>query len=170
VIPASDDPFPLPDEPRDLSAVQYEADGETFGLEAFRQHNHVAGLLVLDHGAIVLEQYAFGNTRETTWVSFSVAKSVVSMLLGAAIQDGYINSVDQPVTDYVPSLRGSSYEGVNIRDAVRMASGVAWNEDYTDPASDVGNEIGLTSLERLAYLGNQSRPAPSMADAVSVPR
>ncbi|HYM35618.1 MAG TPA: serine hydrolase domain-containing protein, partial [Steroidobacteraceae bacterium] len=69
--------------------------------------------------------------------SFSVGKSVTSILLGAAIQDGYIKSLDEPVTKYVPQLKGSGYDGVKIRQLITMTSGVKWNEDYTDMNSDV---------------------------------
>jgi CubicO group peptidase (beta-lactamase class C family) len=66
----------------------------------------------------------------------SIAKSITSTLIGAAIKDGYIGSVDDPVTKYVPRLAGSAYEGVSVRDVLMMSSGVKWNETYTDPNSD----------------------------------
>ena len=158
-IPASHNPLALPERLRDLSRVRYEVDGDTFDLRGFKEHNHVVGLLAIKDGAIVLEEYERGNTPTTKWVSYSVAKSVVSLLLGAAVRDGYITGVDDPVTDYLPLLMGTSYEGVTIRDALRMSSGVAWNEDYEDPDSDVSKEIGLTALERLRYLGAHPRVA-----------
>ena len=156
-VPASDHPLELPRRLRDLSRLRYEVDGDTFDLQEFKEHNHVVGLLAIKDGAIVLEEYARGNTPATQWVSYSVAKSVVSLLLGAAVQDGYITGVDDLVTDYLPLLGGTSYEGVTIRDALTMSSGVAWNEDYRDPESDVSREIGLTALERLRYLSAHPR-------------
>jgi len=158
-ICAGDHPSVLPERLRDLSHVSYQVEGDTFDLQGFKEHNYVVGLLAIKNGEIVLEQYDRGNTAATKWVSFSVTKSVVSMLIGAAIRDGYITSVDDSVTTYLPLLRGTSYEGVTIRDALRMSSGVAWNEDYEDPESDVSHELGLTALERLRYLGNQPRVA-----------
>lgn len=158
-VPAGDDPYPLPERPRDLSALRYTVGGDTFGLEDFIEHNRVVGLLVLEQGAVAYERYERGNTPETRWVSFSIAKSVVSLLVGAAIRDGWIGSVDDPVTDYVRVVRGTSYEGVTIRDALHMASGVAWNEDYADPDADVSRQPRPT-LEALAYLGRQPRVAP----------
>jgi CubicO group peptidase (beta-lactamase class C family) len=159
-IRASEHPFPLPERIRDLSGVLYEVDGATFDLAAFRAHNHIAGLLVIKDGGIAHEEYDLGNGPETKWVSYSVAKSVVSMLVGAALRDGYIASVDDSVTEYVPVLRGSSYAGVKLRDVLRMASGVRWNEDYTDPRADVSKEIPLTTLERLRYYAALPRVAP----------
>jgi CubicO group peptidase (beta-lactamase class C family) len=63
--------------------------------------------------------------------------SLSSTLLGAAIRDGAINSVDDPVTRFLPGLKGSAYEGVTIRNVLNMTSGVKWNEDYEDANSDV---------------------------------
>lgn len=96
-----------------------------------------SGVIVLKDGKVVLERYGLGRRPSDRWTSFSVAKSITSTLLGAAIADGYIKSLDAPVTDYIPELRGSAYEGVTIRQLLTMTSGVKWNEDYSDPHSDV---------------------------------
>ena len=96
-----------------------------------------AGLFVLQHGVIRTEAYGLGFGGEGRWTSFSVAKSFTSTLVGAAVRDGYIRSVDAPITDYLPELKGSGYDGVSIRQVLTMTSGVRWNEDYTDPHSDV---------------------------------
>jgi len=157
-IPASDNPYPLPQRPVDLSGMRYEVGGETFDMDGFFEHNHVVGLLVIKGGEVVVERYAGDNTPETKWYSFSVAKSVVSMLIGAAVRDGYIPTIDAPVTDYLPILAGSAYDGVTIRQAMQMASGVAWNEDYADPASDVAS-TGGSALDRLRYLRTKPRVA-----------
>jgi CubicO group peptidase (beta-lactamase class C family) len=100
------------------------------------------GLIVLKDGRIVLERYGLGRRPQDRWTSFSVAKSVTSTLVGAAIQDGYIKSLDAPVTDYIRELKGSAYEGVTIRQLLTMTSGVKWNEDYSDPHSDVAQAGG----------------------------
>jgi len=71
------------------------------------------------------------------WMSMSVAKSFVSALVGAALADGAIRSVEDPVTAYVPELAGSAYDGVRIKDILQMSSGAKWNEDYSDPESDI---------------------------------
>src|SRR5262249_21731411 len=76
------------------------------------------------------------------WTSFSVAKSVTSTLVGAAIADGKIQSLNAPVTDYIHELKGSAYEGVTVRQLLMMSSGVKWSEDYTDPKSDVARAGG----------------------------
>jgi CubicO group peptidase (beta-lactamase class C family) len=78
-----------------------------------------------------------GFRRAGRWTSFSVAKSFTSTLVGAAIQDGAIRSLEDKVSQYIPDLRGSAYDDVSIRQLLTMSSGVRWNEDYEDPNSDV---------------------------------
>jgi CubicO group peptidase (beta-lactamase class C family) len=106
-------------------------------IDAFMAAQNVAGLIVVQDGKVRLERYALGYSREGRWTSFSVAKSVTSTLVGAAIRDGYIKSLDDPVTRYIPDLAGGGYDGVTVRQILTMTSGVRWNEDYTDPNSDV---------------------------------
>jgi CubicO group peptidase (beta-lactamase class C family) len=138
-------------------------DPRVAGLDAaaFLRETHSVGLIVVHGGRVLLEAYGEGHGPEVPWVSYSVAKSVVSMLVGAAIAEGAIESVEDPVTDYVPALRGSAYEGVRIRDVLTMSSGVQWNEDYDDPESDVSQEIHYGEIERLRFLGDRARVAES---------
>jgi CubicO group peptidase (beta-lactamase class C family) len=123
-------------------APSFAYDGKTWTVDDYMNAYRVSGLLVLKDGQIVLEKYALGRKPTDRWTSFSVAKSVTSTLVGAAIQDGKIRSIDDPVTRYVPDLKGSAYEGVTVRQMLMMSSGVKWNEDYTDPKSDVAQAGG----------------------------
>lgn len=128
-IAAGDETYPLPaGEPLDLSS---------FDLDAFMQSQGSAAIVVVHDGEVVLERYGLGFSPEERWTSFSVAKSLVSTLVGAAIADGYIDSLEDPVTRYIEDLRGSAYDDVTIRQLLTMSSGVQWNEDYSDPESDV---------------------------------
>lgn len=158
-IARSAHPFPLPVRRVGLSAVRYTVEGEQSDIDGFMRHNHVVGLLVIHDGQIVVERHAHGTSPKTRWYSFSVAKSVVSMLIGAAVRDGYITSLDTPVTHFVPLLRGTVYEDVTLRHALSMTSGVAWDEDYADPTSDVA-QTGGSALDRLRYLMTKPRAAP----------
>jgi CubicO group peptidase (beta-lactamase class C family) len=156
-------PFPLPAAPRDLSKVSFDVAGKKHTTADYLQQNQVAGLLVIQRGRIVYEHYAFGHTADSKWTSFSVAKSLTSMLMGAAIKDGYIKDVNDPVTTYLPALKGTSYEGVSIKHVLQMSSGVGWNEDYTDAKSDVA-QIGAVaaaggSLGLVKYMGARPRVA-----------
>lgn len=135
-VPASGTPRPLPDAARGLGAVRVETDGAAYGLDDVLTLDSVTGLIVLKDGAVTHETYRRGNRPDTRWMSMSVAKSITSTLAGAAIRDGHIGGLDSLVTDYVPALKGSAYDGVSVRDVLLMASGVAWDETYTDPASD----------------------------------
>jgi CubicO group peptidase (beta-lactamase class C family) len=110
---------------------------EAWDVDRYMRDTRAAGLLVIKDGRIVLERYGLGQTPDRRWISFSVAKSFSSTLVGAAIKDGKIRSVDDPITAYLPGLKGSAYEGVSIRQVLNMTSGVKWNEDYEDPNSDV---------------------------------
>ncbi len=138
-IPAASVPLALPTAKNPLPAPIVRIGGTDVAVEQLMRERRIAGLLVVKDGAVLYENYEFGNDRDSRWISFSVAKSVVAMLIGAALEDGYIQSVDEKVTDYLPRLKGSSYDQTTIRNLLQMASGVAWNEDYTDPDSDVAS-------------------------------
>jgi CubicO group peptidase (beta-lactamase class C family) len=138
--------------------------GRTWTTDEYMAAYRVSGILVLKDGKIVLEKYGLGRKPSDRWTSFSVAKSVTSTLVGAAIQDGKIKSLDSLVTDYIPELKGSAYEGVTVRQMLMMSSGVKWNEDYTDPNSDVaraGNSVlepGVNPM--VSYLRRLPRANP----------
>jgi len=117
-------------------SLQYRYEGQTLGMDAFMQRTRCTGLLLLQNGQVRLERYAAGRDAQSRWPSFSVAKSISSVLLGVALREGLIQSLEQPVTDYVPKLLGSAYEQVSIRQVLQMSSGVGWNEDYLDPQSE----------------------------------
>jgi len=110
-------------------------DGGT--LDAYMAAHHVAGLMVVQDGRVRLERYGLGAGPSTRWTSFSVAKSFTSTLVGAALHDGAIRSLDDRVTRYIPELATGAYRDVTVRQLLEMTSGVRWNEDYADPHSDV---------------------------------
>ena len=127
---------PLPAAAKSLKNISFESGGNSFDLFDYLAYNRVAGLLILKDGKVVLEDYELGTGPETRWPSFSMAKSVSSTLVGVALQQGLIKSLDEPITQYLPELKGGAYEGVSIRNVLLMASGVKWDETYTDPKSD----------------------------------
>jgi CubicO group peptidase (beta-lactamase class C family) len=118
--------------------VSYAADGKTLDTAAYMKATSVSGLIIIQHGHILLERYGLGRTEKDRWTSFSVGKSVTSTLIGAAIKDGYIKGLDSQIVTYLPELKGTAYDGVTIGDLITMRSGVKWNEDYADPKSDIG--------------------------------
>src|SRR5579862_4513360 len=119
-----------------LKDVSYRFSGQLHDLTAYLARQRVAGLLLLKNGRIALEYYGLGNTDRTLWASRSVAKSVVSTLVGIAIQEGKIHSIDDPVLRYLPELKGTAWDGVTLRQLITHTSGVAWIENYVDPKSD----------------------------------
>lgn len=118
-------------------APRFSFGGEGRDVDTYMQRNHVAGLLVLKGDTIRLERYALGLEEHLRWSSMSMIKSLTSTLVGAAVQDGVIASLDDPVSRYLPALADSAYDAVSIRSLITMSSGVAWNEDYTDRGSHV---------------------------------
>jgi CubicO group peptidase (beta-lactamase class C family) len=128
--------YPLPWSEDPLTSLSFDSDGETYDLFDYVSLNRISGLIAIKNGQIVYETYQLGNNRSSRWMSMSIVKSITATLVGAAIKDGFIDSIDDDVTKYVAELKGSAYEGVSVRNLLQMASGVAWNETYTDPASD----------------------------------
>ena len=126
----------LPQSATKFNGFTVEIDGRTYDYHDFLAVQQITGLVILKDGELVHETYQRGNTADTRWMSMSIAKSVASTLAGIAVNDGHISSLDALVTDYVPSLKGSAYEGATVRDILMMSSGVGWDEQYTDPASD----------------------------------
>ena len=126
-IAPSDHPLPLPaGKPLNVP-----------GVDQYMASQRAAGLVIVQDGKIRLERYGLGFDAKGRWTSFSVAKSFTSTLVGAAIKDGYIKSLDDKVSQYIPDLKGSAYDDVSVAQLLTMSSGVRWNEDYEDPKADV---------------------------------
>lgn len=107
-------------EGREMDTAEFLADMET------------TGLVVLKDDRLVFEQYRLGNDATTQTASWSVGKSFVSALVGIAIEEGAIRSIEDDVAGYAPELKGSAYDGVRLKDVLQMSSGAKWNEDYSD--------------------------------------
>ncbi len=124
----------------------------------------VTSLLVLKDNAVVHESYHQGTMADDLRISWSVAKSFLSALMGQVIADGDIASLDDPVTQYAPMLAGSAYDGATIRDVLQMESGVTFDEDYLDPKSDI-NKMGRI----LALGGSMDGFAAALSDSFAAP-
>jgi CubicO group peptidase (beta-lactamase class C family) len=156
VVPASGTPSPLPmGAPLKLSS----------DLDAYLAGQRSAALLVVHDGKLRMERYGLGFDGDGRWTSFSVAKSFTSTLVGAALKDGFIKSLDDKVSLYIPELKGSAYDEVSVRQLLTMTSGVKWNEDYDDPNSDVAKfnnhkpEAGTEAL--VSYMRQLPREVPA---------
>jgi hypothetical protein len=169
-IPGSARPLELPRDPDAVTSFEFTDRGRVWTLEQFLDTNRVSGLLVLKDGRIKLERYRYGNTERTRWMSMSIAKSVTSTLIGAAVRQGLIASINDPVTTYAPALAGSAYDGVTVRDVLMMASGVRWTETYTDSTSDRRRLLEAQIAQRSGAAMAVMRSLPRAAEPGTVNR
>jgi CubicO group peptidase (beta-lactamase class C family) len=159
-VRASDRPRRLPDGKPLAFATGGPRAGE---FDRFVTGQKISGVLVLHDGAVRLERYALTGGRDVRWHSFSIAKSITSTLVGAAMRDGAIKSLDDPVTRYITDLRGSAYDAVTVQQLLTMTSGVRWNEDYTDLKSDVARMYAETPAPGLDMTVSYVRALPREA-------
>jgi len=116
-------PWEISDE---YNSVQLPTDIE----DKMAVYEPVAFLVIRDQ-KIVYEEYWEGYSSNSISSSFSAAKSIVGLLIGAAIDDGYIKSIDQKVADFIPSFKKGRKQNIRIRDLLTMSSGLDWNEAYS---------------------------------------
>jgi CubicO group peptidase (beta-lactamase class C family) len=164
LVPRGGPVLPLPTAAKPLD-VRFDYEGTIWTTDDLVRQTRVAGLLVVKDGKVLLERYGMGETADDRWTTMSVTKSVTSTLVGAAIKDGAISSLDAQVTDYLPELKGSAYDGVTVRQLLTMTSGVKWNENYGDPAADIDHfDRGETTPPGadpvLTYMAKLPRAAP----------
>jgi CubicO group peptidase (beta-lactamase class C family) len=156
-IGAGDAVFPLP------KGTELALPG--FDMATYMASQRHAGLIILQDGKVRLERYALGFDAAGRWTSFSVAKSLTSTLVGAALKDGFIKSLDDKVTTYIKGLAGSAYDDVTVGQLLTMTSGVRWNEDYTDPKSDVAlfnlHKAAVGEDVTVGYMKALPREAPA---------
>jgi CubicO group peptidase (beta-lactamase class C family) len=117
-------------------AISYRYRNLGYTLDDYLERQRVTGLVVLKNGEIVAERYRFGRTADARFLSFSMAKSVTSLLVGVAVEQGLIASLDDPAEKYAPELAGSAYGATAIRHLLRMSSGLVFTERY-DGTDDV---------------------------------
>ena len=162
-VPRGDDIRPFGRAPQPLPAT-YTFNGEARDLPAFLDRTETTGLLVVHRGAITHEEYRQGADETSLFTSWSMAKSVLSALIGIAVEEGHITSIRDPIGRYVPALASSGYGAVPIEDALTMSSGVAFDEDYDNPLSDINMlfiramAMGVPAEETLARLARVRDP------------
>lgn len=147
---------PLPPLPGGLPDLEIRDKGRVFDLYDFITTNCVEGLVILKDGQVAFETYQHGLTPETLWHSCSVAKSFSSTMVGVALKEGAIASLDDAVSKYADL--GGCYRHVTVRQLLRMTSGVRWSEDYSDPASERRQLLNIQRAWRkggiLAFMQN----------------
>jgi len=161
--------------PKDTTIIlpkNFEFQGESYESVKYLKDAWTTGFLVIQNDSIVFEDYYLGNTEYTRNISWSMAKSFISALMGIAIDEGHIKNIEQNVEEYVPELIGTSYEGVRIKDVLQMSTGVKFNEDYGDFYSDINRwgrnfALGGSQDEFAATLEREIDPG-SVNDYVSI--
>ena len=148
-------PSALPHETEAL-ALSYTHDGTQRDLTGYLARQPATGLLIARGGRILFEHYQYGRTDRDRLLSQSMAKTIVGMLVGIAVDEGAIRSIDQTAAEYVPALAGTEYGKTPIRALLHMASGVAFKEVYDAPGDN-------QRLNRLLF----ARSGPGPVQAVS---
>ena len=144
-IPAPKQPAPLARAANEL-VTRYRFAGLDLTLDDYLDRHPVTGLLIAKDNTILVERYQYGRTDTDRLTSFSMAKSVVALLIGIALKEGAIRSVDDLAETYVPGLKDTEYGRTPIKALLLMASGVAFSEDYASPSSDI-NKLARLTLE-----------------------
>ena len=139
-IKASKNPKPLKRNIKTLPETFF-FEGEEKNLQEYLDYFWSDGMIVLHKNEMVYENYWLGNNENKRHISWSVAKSFISALVGIAYEEGLIDSLDDPVTKYLNDFKETGYDGVTIKDILQMSSGVLFNEDYADYDSDI-NRFG----------------------------
>ena len=110
--------------------VSYKLEDDEYSIDDFMQRNNTTGLLVLKNGENVYEEYKLGADAKSLFTTFSIGKSITGTLIGLAIADGLIKSVDDLLVDYMPQYKETAYAQVTIKQALQMSSGVEFIEEY----------------------------------------
>jgi CubicO group peptidase (beta-lactamase class C family) len=134
---ASKVPFKFPEGTPTALPDEFQFAGQAQSTSQFIEDTDTSAILVLKDGVVRYEEYFLTGGRDVRWISWSMSKSFVSALIGIAVDEGQIGSIDEPITRYVPKLVDSAYDKVSIKDVLQMSSGARWNEDYSDAKSDI---------------------------------
>ena len=150
-----DSPSPLRRADEEI-ALNYRFRDSSYGLRDYLDRNPVTGLLIARDGEILFEHYRYARTDTERFVSQSMAKTVTAMLLGIAVEEGAIRSIDQPAADYVPELAGTEYGKTPIRALLHMSSGVKFKEAYDGTGDN-------STLSRLLFTADNPGAAAAVA-------
>lgn len=162
-MPSASKPYTWPRGATISLPQTYTFEGTSRSTEDFLVNTDTAAILVLVDGAIRHGQYWLTGGPKVNWLSMSVAKSFVSALVGIAVQEEHIESIEDPVSKYVPVNPGSAYDGISIRNVLQMSSGARWNEDYNNPESDI-YKMGLAQMGKggglNGFIAQMSKESP----------
>lgn len=112
---------------------------KSFAFDDILENNQTVAFLIIKNDTIQYEKYFNGYNQENIVPSFSMAKSITSVLIGCAIEDKFIRSIDDPITNYVPNLKKNGFEAVTIRHLLQMTSGLDFSESYVNPFGEAAS-------------------------------
>lgn len=121
---------------------------DSVSIEWLLENNNTVAFLIIKNDTIQYEKYFNGYDQESIVPSFSMAKSFTSILIGCAIDDGFIKSIDEPITNYIPELKKNGFEKVSIKHLLQMTSGIKFNESYFNPFGDAASFYYGTNLRK----------------------
>ncbi|PAU74830.1 serine hydrolase domain-containing protein [Halomonas salipaludis] len=150
VVEASSTPWRFEEAPIEITET-FSMEGKELSLDGFLESTRTNGLLIINDGKIAYERYRNGLSETQQHAVFSVSKSIISILIGSAVEDGKIASLDDMVIDYLPELEKSGFADTKVIDLLRMRSGVAWNEHYEFGGDTQLTEVHDNSLVAYAY-------------------
>lgn len=152
-LPVAPLPDPLP--------LQFEFEGQSFSVTEQIEQRQLTSMVILHRGQIVHEAYFQGNTAEKPVIVFSVTKSLMGLLTGIAVDQGFVHGLSDPVDRYAPELKGTPYEGVTVQNVLDMCSGVRWREAYTDRDAEIVQSLLASLTGSLnAYTRRMQRERP----------
>lgn len=168
----SSKPFVFPEIDNIELPQDFQHNDEYYNTIKYIDSSYTQGLLVIQDDTIKYENYWRGQKEDVKHISWSMAKSYVSALFGIAMEEGYIESIQQTVDEYLPELKGSGYEGITIKDVLQMSAGVKFDETYSDPKSDInrywGGFIMGKSQDKFAATLVNERPPGTYNHYVSI--
>lgn len=161
-VPRSGPVWQIPREDHALNFT-YQYDGRTYAAQDFLERTYTNALLVIKDGKIVSETYRNNSTPDSRFIGWSMTKSFTSVLVGCALAEGRIRSLDDQITAYLPELKGGGYDGVTIRQILQMRSGVDYDEryDFANPGIAAANHINalVKNVARFADVARTIRRA-----------
>lgn len=147
-LKASSVPFVFYQRETNINPKSLKVGDKEMKFEDFLMKNKTVSFLIIRNDTILYENYFNGYSKTEVVPSFSVAKSFTSALIGAAIDDGYIKSVDESIVNYIPELKKNGFEDVTIKHVLQMTSGLKFNESYYNPFGDAATFYYGTNLKK----------------------
>ena len=151
-VPHMGQPWVLPQETRQLDFT-YDFDGSTYSAEEGIERTYTNAIMVLKDGKVVYEAYRNNTSPSDRFMGWSATKSLVSILVGVAVEQGLIASLDDRIDHYLPELAEGGYAGVTVRQVLQMRSGVDYEEryDFANPGAAASNHIGALVQNRVRF-------------------